>query len=47
MQRARFLLVVVAFMPRATAAGQGDPLGPEFRANSDKTPSIVDQGGVR
>lgn len=46
MQRSLFLLVVVAFIPRAAAAAQG-ALGPEFRASSDKTPTIMDQGGVR
>ena len=36
MQRAVLLLVVGAFIPRAAAA-QGDPLGPEFRANTFTT----------
>jgi hypothetical protein len=46
MQRTLFLLVVVPFIPRAAAAARGAQ-GPEFRASSDKTPTIVDQGGVR
>jgi len=41
MQRALFLLVVVAFIPRAAAA-QGDPLGPEFRINTYTTSSQDD-----